>query len=198
MQPVPVISDSRPPALIALALRLVRGCASGLRQGLRRWWHLPRFMRHLVAQAPDLSLAESVPQVAGSPRLRLGRQCRLGAQVQILALPRQNGLAALLVLGDRVHIGHHSTLVLGQRIWLGDDVRIAAGSQLLSTPEDTAGIRLEEGVTLGTGCTVQGQVRIGRGTLVAPGSLVNTDLPAGVYAAGRPARALCLLAHPQE
>lgn len=198
MLPVPVIPEASPPAIIALPLALIRFCYRSVRRGIRRWWHLPRFERHLVAKAEGLSLANEIPRVQGNPLIQLGRQCRLGGQVQILSSNRTTTPPGLLSLGHQVHIGHHTTLVIGQRICLGNGVRIAAGSRLLGQDDDRSDILLEDGVTIGTGCTLLGSVHIGQGTLVAPGSLVTSDLPAGVYAAGRPARALCLLANPQE
>ncbi|WP_409419921.1 acyltransferase [Pseudaeromonas sp. ZJS20] len=198
MQTTPLHPESTPPVLIALPLRGISWLCRGVRQLYRRLWLLPRFQRHLDAPADALSLADEVPWVLGRPQIRLGRQCRLGAEISILANPQQPGKPGELTLGDRVHIGHHTTLAIGERICLGNDVRIAAGTSLMGQQDERGAILLEDGVTLGTGCTVLGGIRIGQGTLVAPNSLVTCDLPAGVYAAGRPARALCSLAKPQE
>lgn len=198
MQIQPDLSESSIPAVIALPLRGITLVVRLIRQLYRHVWLLPRFRRHLGSPAEGLSMADEVPWVLGHPRIRLGRQCRLGGEISIFANARQPNQPGELTLGDRVHIGHHATLAIGQRICLGDDVRIAAGSSLMGQQDDLGDILIEDGVTLGTGCTVLGGIRIGRGTLVAPNSLVADDLPAGVYAAGRPARALCSLAKPQE
>ena len=43
---------------------------------------------------------------------------------------------------------------------------------------------------LATGVSVMAGVRIGEGTIVAAGSVVTSDLPPGVIAAGMPARVI--------
>ncbi|GGR67705.1 acetyltransferase-like isoleucine patch superfamily enzyme [Nocardioides luteus] len=55
--------------------------------------------------------------------------------------------------------------------------------------------RLEAGewyldVWLGTSVTVAAGVRIGADTVIGAGSVVLSDIPAGVVAAGRPARVI--------
>ncbi len=51
-------------------------------------------------------------------------------------------------------------------------------------------IILEDDVWLATGVSVMAGVRIGRGTIVAAGSVVTHDLPAGVLAGGIPAQVI--------
>ena len=64
----------------------------------------------------------------------------------------------------------------------------AAGAA--DTDEQVGDIILEDDVWLATGVTVIAGVRIGRGTVVAAGSVVTRDLPANVLAAGNPARVI--------
>ncbi|WP_060586152.1 hypothetical protein [Aeromonas schubertii] len=90
---------------------------------------------------------------------------------------------------------------------LGDHVRIAGRAFLAGYPghpldaearargepdqESQVGdIILEDHVWLATGVMVMAGVRIGRGTVVAAGSVVTRDLPADVVAAGNPARVI--------
>jgi acetyltransferase-like isoleucine patch superfamily enzyme len=112
-----------------------------------------------------------------------------------------------LTVGNNVDIGWQTTIAVGRRVVLGDNVRIAGRAFLAGYPghpldpadraaglpetEDQVGdIVLEDDVWLATGVSVMAGVRIGRGTVVAAGSVVTRDLPAGVLAGGMPARVI--------
>jgi acetyltransferase-like isoleucine patch superfamily enzyme len=47
---------------------------------------------------------------------------------------------------------------------------------------------LEDDVWIGMGATVLDRVTIGKGAMVAAGSVVTKDVPAGVIAAGAPSK----------
>ncbi|WP_304610783.1 sugar O-acetyltransferase [Mumia sp. zg.B53] len=111
-----------------------------------------------------------------------------------------------------VDYGHHTTI--GARtfanfglvildvatVTIGDDVQIGPYVQLLAAThplepgprrgkwESAAPIVIGDNVWLGGGVIVCPGVIIGRDTVVAAGSVVTRDLPAGVLAAGTPAR----------
>ena len=51
-------------------------------------------------------------------------------------------------------------------------------------------IVLEDGVALGARSIVTRGVRVGKGTVVAPGSIVTHNLPPGCFAVGNPARVM--------
>jgi maltose O-acetyltransferase len=113
--------------------------------------------------------------------------CDYGSQLQVGARTFANfGLVALDVAP----------------ITIGDDVQVGPGVQLL-TPvhpvhpglrrdkwEAGAPIVVGDNVWLGGGVVVCPGVTIGADTVVGAGSVVTRDLPAGVVAAGNPARVL--------
>ncbi|MFG2636836.1 DapH/DapD/GlmU-related protein [Streptomyces sp. NPDC048362] len=104
-----------------------------------------------------------------------------------------------VVLGARVAIGPHSILNANQPIILGDEVGSGShltiwthgfhfGHRLLDGyPATFAPVRVERNVWLAYHATVLPGVTIGAGTIVAAGSVVSRDLPAGVLAGGVPA-----------
>ena len=63
--------------------------------------------------------------------------------------------------------------------------RLIREQELSSSP-----IVIEEDVWIGAHCTVLAGVRVGKGSVVAAGSVVTQDLPPGVVAGGAPARVL--------
>ena len=109
--------------------------------------------------------------------------------------------AGRIVIGDGCGISG-SVLVAENSITLGRRVMIGAGCAVIDSnchPLDaearargergkTSPIVLEDDVWLGMNVLVLKGVRIGAGTVVGAGSVVTGDLPAGVVAAGGPAR----------
>jgi maltose O-acetyltransferase len=76
-------------------------------------------------------------------------------------------------------------------VTIGDDVQIGPNVQLLTENRDSgAPIVIGDNVWLGGGVIVCSGVTIGPDTVVRPGSIVLRDLPAGVVAAGSPARVI--------
>jgi maltose O-acetyltransferase len=112
------------------------------------------------------------------------------------------------------HCDYGSNIYLGQRVFLNlgcvilDCARIEIGANTLLGPcvqiyaathpvdpaERRAGVEFARPVTVGPdvwiggACIVCPGVRIGAGTTVGAGSVVVSDLPAGVVAAGNPCR----------
>ena len=105
-------------------------------------------------------------------------------------------------LGDRAFVNFDAVLLDVAPIVIGADCQLATRVQLLTAthPIDAAAratrwewgepITLEDGVWLGGGVIVLPGVTIGEGTVVGAGAIVTRDLPAGVVAAGNPARVL--------
>ena len=109
-----------------------------------------------------------------------------------------------IILGERANIGFNCEIFSSSRVVIGKDALIAAycylvgggGYRLDNTDipinqqpdfEGKGGITLNDNIWLGTKCVVLDGVTIGRGSVIAAGSLVNSDVPEMVIAAGTPA-----------
>ncbi len=108
--------------------------------------------------------------------------------------------------GSHTHVGARSFVNFGlvaldvAPIHIGDDVQIGPYVQLLTAThplepeprrakwESAQPITIEDNVWLGGGVVVCPGVTIGADTVVGAGAVVTSDLPAGVLAAGVPAR----------
>jgi acetyltransferase-like isoleucine patch superfamily enzyme len=105
-------------------------------------------------------------------------------------------------IGDRVKLGNHVSIFRGAR--LAAEVFVGPHSCLLNdkrpratTPEGAlkreqdwvvSGVTVEEGASIGGGCTVLPGVTVGRHAMVGAGSVVTRDVPAYGLVAGNPAR----------
>jgi tetrahydrodipicolinate N-acetyltransferase len=82
--------------------------------------------------------------------------------------------------------------VVGARAIVGRNCHIGAGAVLAGVlePPSAAPVVIEDGVLVGANAVVLEGCRVGRGSVVAAGAVVTGDIPAGVVAAGQPARVL--------
>ncbi|WP_090557802.1 acyltransferase [Pedobacter hartonius] len=106
-----------------------------------------------------------------------------------------------IVLGDRVFIGRNCEINCNSVISIGDDCLIGSNTifadinhqidkryKINVQPVDKADIVLEEDVWIGAGCIILKGVRIGKGSVVGAGSLINKSVPDYEIWAGTPAR----------
>jgi acetyltransferase-like isoleucine patch superfamily enzyme len=115
--------------------------------------------------------------------------------------------AAVLRIGDEVGVSGCS-ISASERIEIADRVLIGSGCLITDSdahpldpaarrrnePPRTAPIVIEEDVFIGARSIVLKGVRIGRGSVIGAGSVVARSIPAGVVAAGNPARVVRALA----
>lgn len=182
---------------------LVKGSTAS---ALRIAWYTPLFQSRLVRPAPRLMLYGGMPLVTGPLAITLGDDCRVSAASTFSGRTITEPPPRLTV-GRNVDIGWQTTIAVGRTVTIGDNVRIAGRAFIAGYPghpidsalrasgapdtEDQVGdILIEDDVWLATGVTVLAGVRIGRGTIVAAGSVVTKDLPPFVLAGGTPARPL--------
>ena len=103
-------------------------------------------------------------------------------------------------IGKNAFINYNCVFLDCAPIEIGDDLQMGPAVQLYTAfhPLDrqtrTAGlecarpIRIGDGVWIGGGAIVLAGVSIGDGSVIGAGSVVRRDVPAGVVAAGNPAR----------
>lgn len=173
---------------------------------LRVAWYTPLLRSKIETPARRLYLSEGAPMILGPLRVRMGDGCRVSG-VMTWSGRSASAETPLLDVGDNVDLGWGGTLAVGSRIVIGDNVRLAPSVTLSGypghpldaeararhepcTPDQVGDIVLEDDVWLGQRVAVLPGVRIGRGTVVGLGSVVTSDLPAGVLAAGVPARVI--------
>jgi acetyltransferase-like isoleucine patch superfamily enzyme len=108
---------------------------------------------------------------------------------------------ASLVCSGRITVGSHVLVAggvtvadsdfhpLGPAARLADTVALAPGGDRRKRPAPAVRpVVIEDDVWIGYNATILKGVRVGAGAVVAPGALVNRDVPPGAYVAGNPAR----------
>lgn len=171
---------------------------------LRIAYWTPLFKSRLSSCGKNLYLYSGMPQVLGRLTINIGKNTRMSG-ISTLCGRSSGDVMPELIIGDNVDIGWQNSINVGRRIVIGDNVRLAgkvflagfpghpldADKRALGLPEEdhqVADIILEKDVWLATGVIVMAGVKIGAGTVVAAGSVVTHSLPAGVVAAGMPAK----------
>lgn len=93
-------------------------------------------------------------------------------------------------LGRRVFIDHGTGVVIGETTVIGDDCLIYQGVTLggVSLEKGKRHPTLENGVVVGAGAKILGNITIGAGSKIGANSVVVKDVPANCTAVGVPAR----------
>lgn len=183
------------------------------RNMLRIFYYTPMFQSRLTRPAKELFLESGMPLVLGPLQITIGEHSHIFGSTTFTG--RGNGkIAPELIIGRNCGIGWQVTIAVGTKVVFGDNVRVTNKCFLAGYPghpvdpvarargdadldEQAGDIILEDDVWVCTGSVVNAGVRIGRGTIVASGSVVTKDLPPMVLAGGIPARVIRPL-FPQE
>lgn len=171
----------------------------------RALWDTPLFLSQVEGRPRRLLLYGGRPMLIGPLSIQIGEGSRISGQTTFTG--RGASRMPRLVIGSNCDIGWQTTIAVGTEVRIGNNVRIAGRAFLAGYPghpldardraaglpdldQQCGAIILEDDVWLATQVTVSAGVRIGRGTIVAAGSVVTTDLPPFVLAGGVPARVL--------
>jgi serine O-acetyltransferase len=94
------------------------------------------------------------------------------------------------VIGKGVLIDHGTGVVIGETAVVGDDVSMLHGVTLGGTGKESGDRhpKVGNGVLIGAGAKILGNIRIGPGSKIAAGSVVLVDVPPHRTVAGVPAR----------
>jgi acetyltransferase-like isoleucine patch superfamily enzyme len=161
-------------------------------------------------------------RIYGVPILQIHRQAhiQLGNRLQLRSSLYSNPLApthpvvlsvreadAQLTIGENFAMTG-GLIVASKSIVIGNDVTIGANSKIIDTdfhPLDaqqrrkmssggaSEPIRIENDVFIGMDCLILKGVTVGEGSIIGARSLVTSNIPPGVIAAGQPAKVLSTL-----
>jgi carbonic anhydrase/acetyltransferase-like protein (isoleucine patch superfamily) len=133
-----------------------------------------------------------------------GYHAAMASPVKLMA----DRAGAVISIGSRTRL-NGATVHAWNRITIGDNCLVAAGVQIfdanghalapshpadrLFVADEPRPIRIEDNVWLGLNVIILPGSSIGEGSVIAAGSIVSGDIPAGVLAAGQPARVVRVL-----
>jgi maltose O-acetyltransferase len=188
-----VRDDIRPdgaPSLLARVSGALRGEVDVLHPRLRVLEMLVGLLPHFCFNRLRTRLYRSFGLTVGPRTMILGpielsgggdiwKKLRIGADCQITS-PLYVDLNGEVTIGDRVALAHHVILVTSSHE-LGTEVQRCG-------PLKIAPIVIEDGCWIGAGAMVLPGVTIGRGSVIAAGAIVSSDIPPNTLAGGVPAR----------
>jgi acetyltransferase-like isoleucine patch superfamily enzyme len=197
---IPVI---RP--LHGLCYTLHRTFSGLISETLRIFYWTPLFKSRIVG-GKHLYLYGGMPYLSGPLHIQIGQGSRVSGQTTFSGRTVSTQVPELIV-GDNVDIGWQTTIAVGRKVVIGNNTRIAGQGFIAGYPghpidpiaraagapdldEQVGDVILEDDVWLATRVCVMAGVTIGRGTIVAAGSVVTKSLPPNVLAGGCPARVI--------
>jgi acetyltransferase-like isoleucine patch superfamily enzyme len=171
---------------------------------MRIFYYTPILKSRINNKPKRLYLYGGLPVVIGSLDITMGNNVRLAAMTTLSGRSVGNVIPKLEI-GNNVGIAWRTSISVGRKVQIGNNVRIAGDCFLAGYPghpidaknralgmpdteEQVGDIILEDDVWLATGVKVMPGVTIGRGTIVAAGSVVTKNLPSYVLAGGAPAK----------
>ncbi|MGQ0627762.1 MAG: acyltransferase [Phycisphaerales bacterium] len=134
--------------------------------------------------------------------VQLGDRVSLDNHIVLLCVGPQTGKRKI-VIGDMVYCNRFTMFDASELVEIGNDVMIGPhcyitdhdhgiepGQSVHTQPLRSAPTRIGTGCWIGAQVTVLKGVTIGDGAIVAAGSVVTRDIPAGCVAAGVPAKVM--------
>ena len=103
--------------------------------------------------------------------------------------------AGHIAIGDGTFLNRQARILSGNRVELRRNCMVSWQTIItdftgLETGEKFAPVLLEDDVWVGSKAVILGGTRLGRGCVVAAGSIVQGDFPANAVIAGKPARVI--------
>ncbi|HEY8370537.1 MAG TPA: acyltransferase [Thermodesulfobacteriota bacterium] len=170
---------------------------------LKAVYHEPLFRARCERVGERLRLTNGIPYIEGHLVIRLGDDVAIDGVSSLIAAKVHD--RPVFEVGDRVFLGHQLTVSVAERVTIGSDVlvsdrvmiadndghpldpaRRAAGHPVAAA--DVRPVRIEDGAWIGTRAVILKGVTVGRGAVVASGSVVTRDVPPYSVVAGNPAR----------
>jgi acetyltransferase-like isoleucine patch superfamily enzyme len=170
----------------------------------------PLFKSRVFQAGKNLYLYGGMPYLSGPLQISYGNNCRISGQTTFSGRTVSQSIPKL-ILGDNIDIGWMTTIAVGSEVSIGNNVRIAGKAFIAGYPghpmdatdrasglpdidEQVGDIIIDDDVWIATGVTILSNVRIGKRSIIATGSIVTTDIPSDVLAGGVPARVIKSLA----
>jgi tetrahydrodipicolinate N-acetyltransferase len=148
-----------------------------------RYYHLENDRRN--SAIPLLDLKPLSARIEPGSVIR--EKVEIGERV-IVMMGAVINIGAIIGAGTMVDMN----AVVGARAIVGKDCHVGAGAVLAGVlePPSAEPVRIDDNVLIGANAVVLEGCRVGKGSVVAAGAVVTSDIPAGVVAAGQPARVI--------
>jgi acetyltransferase-like isoleucine patch superfamily enzyme len=155
------------------------------------------------AVGKNLSMESDIPLIIGSGRIIIGDNVKIGNRQAWIVTPNLYERPELII-GDNTNINFCTEISVEKRVRIGRYCRIAGETKIYDnnshsiyymnkrrmTKEDVAPVTIEDHVWVGTRSIILKGVTIGKGAVIAAGSVVTKNVPPMTLAGGNPARVI--------
>jgi serine O-acetyltransferase len=105
-------------------------------------------------------------------------------------LATRTSLATNIKVGNGLVFVHALNVTIGPGVVLGDRVEVMQDVTIAASYESTQAPKIGNDVFIGAGATILGAVSVGDGAAIGANSLVVSDVPAGAFVIGVPAKTI--------
>lgn len=168
------------------------------------FFYEPMFRYRCTSVGKSLYFEVNFPLILGYGSILVGDNVTIGGNATFIVSYKTNP-DPTISMGDNLYIGYASVLSCADNISIGNRVLIAEGCSIFDNnnhpidPEarannepvgqkDIAPVIIEDDVWVGAHSIILKGVTLGRGSVVATGSVVTKDVPAMTVVAGNPAK----------
>jgi acetyltransferase-like isoleucine patch superfamily enzyme len=174
----------------------------------------PFFKSYCTQYGRNLHTGVFIHWIQGQGKLIVGDDVWIDGKCSIVFAARYVESPTLRI-GNNVGIMHNCELTVGREIVIGNNVMIASNVVIFDSPghptepalrrgggpallDDVKAIHIEDDVWIGRGAVIFPGITIGRGSVVATGAIVMSNVPPYVVVAGSPARQVARLTDNEE
>jgi serine O-acetyltransferase len=127
---------------------------------------------------------------AGLPAGSVRRLATAGSSLLsfVLGLATHTTIPTDVKVGERLHLIHAMSVSIAPGVRIGDRVGIMHDVTIGPSHERAGVPKIGNDVFIGVGAAILGPVNVGDGAMIAANSLVISDVPAGAFAVGVPAK----------
>jgi acetyltransferase-like isoleucine patch superfamily enzyme len=168
------------------------------------FYRMPLFQARCASFGRDV-VVDRLPFVVGHVEIHVGNKCWIGGNVSIFSGSSVDH--PVLELKDHAEIGWNVTISVSRSVVIEEHARLASGCTVADSdghpreadlralnlpphPRDIRPVRICKHAWIGGGCQIRKGVTIGEGAVVAPNSVVISDIPPYSLAMGNPAEVL--------
>ncbi len=165
-----------------------------------------QLLRYRCRVGSNVWMDGDIPYIYGYGRIEIADHVRIGNRnTWVVGLKVFDD--PVLEIGSHTRLGYMNAISVAQRVTIGSHCLFAGEVKIFDNnshsldprkrrahailgPEDVAPVTIEDDVWVGTNSLILKGVTIGRGAVVAAGSVVTKSVPPGVVVGGNPARVL--------
>jgi carbonic anhydrase/acetyltransferase-like protein (isoleucine patch superfamily) len=158
---------------------------------LRGWLTSFRFVRRAAVSSHGRTRV-----IKQNGQIEVGDRTRLWPNVKLVAVGQPGGAPAELIIGHHSSVGDDTQIHSGRLVKIGNYVLISWNVNILGTnyhspgggPDTPGDIFIEDHVWIGCNVIILKGVTIGRGAIIAAGSVVSKDVAPYTLVGGNPAK----------